>query len=73
MIGFILLSSNFSNSFDITGNNEIGLYDKVSCGGFPGLGIIITSATFHTPGTYFNLKAALIRLVSFTMAFLGRN
>src|SRR5215510_8625742 len=71
MMGFSLLMSNFSNSFDITGNNEIGLYDAASCGGFPGFGIIITSATFHSLGTYFSLKAALIRLVIFTVAFLG--
>jgi hypothetical protein len=71
MMGFSLLISNFSNSFDITGNNEIGLYDAASCGGFPGLGIMITCATFHSLGTYFSLKASLIRLVIFTIAFLG--
>ena len=61
IIGFNLLISNFSNSFDITGNNEIGLYDAASCGGFPGFGIMITSDTFHSLGTYFSLKAALIK------------
>jgi len=69
--GFKGLISNFSKSFDITGNNEIGLYDAASCGGFPGFGILITSATFHSLGTYFSLKAALIRLVIFIIAFLG--
>jgi len=71
IIGFSLLISNFSKSFDVTGNNEIGLYDAASCGGFPGFGIMITSATFHSLGTHFSLKAALIRLVIFTIAFLG--
>jgi hypothetical protein len=71
MIGVSLLINNFSKSFDITVNNEIGLYDAASCGGFPGFGIMITSATFHSRGTYFSLKAALIRLVIFTVAFFG--
>ena len=71
MIGFSLLFRNFSKSVDITGSNEIGLYDTASCGGFPGFGIMITSATFHSLRTYFSLKAALIGLVIFTIAFLG--
>ena len=71
MIGFNLLISNFSKSFDLTGNNEIGLYDAASCGGFLGFCFMKTSATFHNLGTYFSLKAALIRLVIFTTAFLS--
>jgi hypothetical protein len=71
MIGFNLLIRNFSKSFDITGNNETGLYDAALCGGFPGFGTMVSSATFHSLGTYFSLKAALIRLVIFTIAFLG--
>jgi hypothetical protein len=71
MIGFNLLISNFSKSFDITGNNEIGLYDAASFSVFPGFGIVITSATLHSLGTYFSRKAALIMLVIFTVAFLG--
>ena len=70
-IGFNLLISNFSKSFNITGNIEIGPYHAASCSGFPGFGITITSATFHRLGTYFRLKAALIKLVIFTIAFLG--
>ena len=50
MVGFSLLISNFSKSFDITGNYEIVLYDAASCGGFPGFGTMITSATFHSLG-----------------------
>jgi len=71
MIGFNLLISNFSKSFDLTGNNEIGLYDAASCGGFPGFGIMITFATFHILGACFSPKAALIRLVNLTIAILG--
>jgi len=71
MIGFNLLISNFSKSFDIIGNNEIGLYSAASCDGFPGFDIMITSATFRNLATYFSLKAAFIKLVIFTIAFLS--
>ena len=70
MIGFSLLISNFSKSYDITGSNEMGLYNAASCGGSSGFGIV-TSATFHSLGTYFSRKAALIMLVIFNLAFLG--
>jgi hypothetical protein len=62
------LISNCSKRFDITGSNEID--DAASCGGFPGFGIVINSATFHSLGTYFSLKTALIWLAIFTIAFL---
>lgn len=46
------------------------MYKEASCGGFPDLWIIITSATFHV-GTCLNLKAAFTRFVSLTIDFLG--
>lgn len=61
----------FSKSFDIIGSSDIGLYDKISVDGFPGFGIIITSANFHMLGVYFNLIAALMMLVSFIIPFFG--
>jgi hypothetical protein len=69
--GLSLLASNFSNSLEIIGNREIGLYDFASVGGFPGLGIMITSATFQELGTCFNLKTALYKYLSFIIPFLG--
>ena len=40
----------FSNNLDIVGRSEIGLYEVTSFGGFPGLGIIITSDTCQRVG-----------------------
>ena len=40
---FNLLRSSFSNNFDGTGNNYIGLKEIASEAGFPGCSIIITS------------------------------
>jgi hypothetical protein len=54
MIGFSPLISNFSKSFDITGNNEIGLHGAASCGSFPGFGTMITYAAFHSLGLLSN-------------------
>jgi hypothetical protein len=56
IIIYSLFNSNFSNSFETTGSSGIGLCEVTSFGGFLGLGIIITSAIFHTGGVYFNLK-----------------
>jgi hypothetical protein len=61
IIIFSLFNSNFSNSFETTESSDIGLREVTSFNGFPGLGIIITMAIFHTCGVYFNLKEALIR------------
>ena len=71
MIGFNPFKRSFSNNLDIIGSNEIGRYDVVSWGGFPGLGNMITSATFHNCGTYCNLNEALIRLVISINASFG--
>ena len=57
-IGVRSLSTSFSNSFDMIGNKEMGLYEETSFTGFPGFGTIITSAAFHWVGTYFSLRAA---------------
>lgn len=72
MIGFNLRNNIFSNNFDITDNKEIsdGLYNVACYDGFPGFNIVMTSAIFHNLGTYFNLNAAFIMIVSFTIAFL---
>ena len=51
MIGFNLLKKSFSNNLDKVGNSEIGLYEVTSFGGFPGMGIIVTSDTFQRVGT----------------------
>lgn len=67
----ILFSNNFSKSLEIIGSDEIGRYDVNSFRSFPGLGIIVTSAIFHTVGTCLSLNAAFIKLVSLTMPFLG--
>lgn len=50
---------------------EIGSWDKTSLDGLPDLGIIISSATFHILGTYFNQKKALLTEVSLITAFQG--
>ena len=71
MIGFNLFNRSLLNNFDIIGSRDIGLYDVVWWGGLPGFGIMTTSATFHSCGTYFKRNDALIRLVSFTRDFLG--
>lgn len=71
IIIFNLLSSNFLKNFDVSVSKEIGLQDKRSFGGFLGFEIKTVSATFCNLVTYFNLKAALIRLVRFIMVFLG--
>ena len=41
----------FSNNLDKVGRSEVGLSEVTSFGGFPGLGIIITSDTFQRVGT----------------------
>jgi hypothetical protein len=71
MISIKRFNRRFSNSFDRTGNKDIGLYDVAACCDLPGLEIMMTSATFHNSGTYFRRKDALIRLVSFTRDFIG--
>ena len=71
MTGFNLFNRSFSNNFDIIGSKDIGLYDDVSWGGLPDFGIMTTSATFHSWGTYFKQNDVLISLVSFTRDFLG--
>ena len=39
--GFILLSTNFSRTFEKNGKRLIGLYDEGNSGGLPGFGINI--------------------------------
>ena len=64
MIGFIRCSRSLSKTFDIVGKSDIGLYDEIACGGFPGFGTMTTSATFQHVGIYFNENEALINEVS---------
>jgi hypothetical protein len=47
---FILINNSFSNSFDIIGSEDIGLYESTLLGGLPGFKIISTSAIFHILG-----------------------
>lgn len=71
IIGFSLFSNSFSNSLEMIGNNDIGLYDLTSFKGLPGLQHNNLCHFPQTLGTYFSLNAALIKYVSMTMPFLG--
>jgi hypothetical protein len=55
----------------MVGRSDIGRYDAVSFGFFPGFNIIFTSATFHDWGTYFSRNEAFIMFVNFTNAIFG--
>lgn len=65
MIYLNLSNGSFSNSIDIMGKSGIGLREV----GYNDN--IMTSKIFHNLGTYFDLKAALMRLLSFIMALRG--
>lgn len=71
IIGFIFFSKTVSNSFDdITGNNEIGLYEKVYWGILSG-GYQCYFCNFPHFGYVLQLKCSIIRLVSFNIPFCG--
>ena len=61
-----------SYNFDKMGRSGIGLYELTSIAGFPGFGIISTSATFQNDCTVSSLNEALKIYVNFTIMLFGR-
>src|SRR6266576_6287123 len=67
---FRCLRNSFSNSLEIDGRSDIGLYDDTSFGGFPGFFSIMICATLNASGTCLSRRHALNRYVNMTMPFL---
>src|SRR6266576_6744610 len=68
--GLRRLRSSFSNSLEIDGRSDIGLYDDTSFGGFPGFCSIMICATLNASGTCFSHRHALNMYVNMTTPFL---
>lgn len=63
--------STFSKIFDKARSNDIGLYDVTSSIDLLGLGIIMTSDTFQSNGTYLKHNAMFTMQTSFFIQFFG--
>src|SRR6266550_6654142 len=71
--GLRRLRRSFSNSLEIDGSSDIGLYDDTSFGGFPGFCSIMICATLNASGTCFSRRHALNRYVNMTTPFLDNS
>ena len=65
------LKNNFLRSLDNIVSNDIGLHEETIDGGLPDVAIIMTSATFHIKGKYFQCMQALNRKVKLSNVLLG--
>src|SRR6266550_2980956 len=68
--GLRRLRSSFSNSLEINGRSDIGLYDDTSFGGFPSFWSIMICAILKAKGTWLSLRHALNKYVNMTTPFL---